>query len=217
MISALGLMLLLGNPAKEPFAEYRLTGPSITSGKAFLKRLPQPDGGLRTVVSLNFEGNGAKIESRSIGIYDSEGRQTELSLRQTVNGQVNLDLSAKIAEDVARVTGKQGQREVDEAFRLPDGTKRENASTFWFSPTVPPKGTRSVSYNFGLGDLNWNLTQVTYVGTREVLWQDKKTEVYEVLSESKGESFRTLVLPGGTVYEMRTPQITLTLVKQHPG
>ncbi len=217
MISALGLLFLLGNPAKEPFAEYRLTGPNISSGKAFLKRLPQPEGGLRTVVSLNFEGNGAKIESRSIGIYDPEGRQTELSLKQTVNGMVNLDLSAKIVDDVAHVTGQQRGRTLDEKFRLPENAKRENASTYWFSPTVPPKGTRTVSFNFGLGDLNWNLTQVTYVGTREVLWQDKKTEVYEVLSESKGESYRTLVLPGGTVFEMRTPQITLTLVKQHPG
>jgi hypothetical protein len=177
MISPLVLLALQGT------ANYKLTLEGGGQGEARLTQSKRPEGGkiVRLVATLK-RGN-ATLEIKSESTFDVMGNPVRKSQGYGPPGRAPLHETI-VTFDTEGANVVVRDKGAPKASKVPLGPKfnRTNAAETWFIKVQPKPGDLAKAWTFDPDNLEWVLTQTTYVGPVEgghllrITRRDKKSE-----------------------------------------
>ncbi len=154
-------------------------------GYATLGQHINAEGGKTVEMRMEVNRNsGAPLKLHQLSIYDSTGHPQRMVLE--IVGSERTETIAAFDGAGARVSkmvhGLAKNSRVNRAANAPWG----DASEFWFLRDHPKKGDHFMTLHFSMDRLDWELTEITYLGMREVTVGSKKVQANAVQSDTEG-------------------------------
>jgi hypothetical protein len=163
-------LLLLASPLLADQARYRVTLNGAPIGEAFLDQSVGADGVKSVSVRMELRVSGQPTTVRQQSSYSPSGVPIR-SFQEMVQGKTRRSVITNYnAAGASLVTEAHGERKLSTA-PLDARQPRAQMAEFWFVRDKPKSGERYEAYQLNPGSVQWELTDVTYMGDRRVRFE----------------------------------------------
>lgn len=178
--------VVLGTAHASGQVQLRVLSQGVEVGTARASQKLLPDGGKQVNLNMELKNGPTKVVVRQTSSYDLKGIATHKFLETIVTpGPTRTTIIATLSDTEAKVAVDRGGKSESKTVPAPKDAPRDDPSEFWFIRDVPRPGTRIARYRFDTSQLEWKLTEIEYVGPREITVGGKKVRAH-VIKASDG-------------------------------